>query len=316
MTSIAAGLAAAGFPAGDRHDRPSSTITFPDGARFRFEIPSVEGVDPLAAVIEEAEHWGVPIHRVSQGSGISMLSDSELDEMARMAAEQRMEVSLFARPNASWHLSAASKSPGGGHIAPTAHGMDQVTQALEETQRAVAHGYRSVLIADVGTLFAFGRLRAEGVLPPDVQAKVSVSLPVSNAATARLVADLGANTLNIPTDLDLGQIAAIRAAVELPLDIYMEAPDSLGGFVRSYEIAEIIRVASPVYLKFGLRNAPDIYPVGRHLRQLAADLARERVHRAFLGFEAIRRALPDEDTSELGARGLAVPLARELDSHR
>jgi len=31
--------------------------------------------------------------------------------------------------------------------------------------------------------------------------------------------------------------------------------------VRLYEIPEIIRVAAPVYIKFGLRNAPNIYPL-------------------------------------------------------
>lgn len=38
----------------------------------------------------------VRIHRVSQGSGVFMLTDSELDEMARIAAEAQVEVSLFA----------------------------------------------------------------------------------------------------------------------------------------------------------------------------------------------------------------------------
>jgi hypothetical protein len=32
-----------GFPTSDCHDLPSSTKTFPDGAQYRVEIPSVEG---------------------------------------------------------------------------------------------------------------------------------------------------------------------------------------------------------------------------------------------------------------------------------
>ena len=47
---------------------------------------------------------------------------------------------------------------------------------------------------------------------------------------------LGASTINLPTDLTLPQIAAIRAAVDMPLDVYVEAPDTVGGFVRLHEI--------------------------------------------------------------------------------
>jgi hypothetical protein len=113
--------------------------------------------------------------------------------------------------------------------------------------------------------------------------------------------------LNLPTDLSLAQIAAIRAAVDVPLDIYVESPDSLGGLVRLPEIAELVRVAAPVYLKFGLRNAPEVYPTGRHLEATAIALSRERVRRARLGCELLARADFDATTSALGAAGLAVP---------
>jgi hypothetical protein len=125
-----------------------------------------------------------------------------------------------------------------------------------------------------------------------------------------VIEDLGANTINTPTDLTLAQLAAIRAAVDVPLDIYVEAPDNLGGVVRMHEIAEIVRVASPVHIKFGLRNAPDIYPSGSHLEATAVALSRERVRRARLGLELLARAGGPFTTSELGAAGLAVPVAR------
>jgi hypothetical protein len=131
-------------------------------------------------------------------------------------------------------------------------------------------------------------------------------LPVSNASSARVLVGLGANTLNLPTDLSLAQIAAIRAAVDVPLDIYVESPDALGGFVRLYELPEIVRVAAPVYVKFGLRNAPDIYPSGTHLDAVAVSLSRERVRRARLGLELLERHFPEASTSALGAPGIAL----------
>jgi hypothetical protein len=122
-----------------------------------------------------------------------------------------------------------------------------------------------------------------------------------------VLADLGADTINLPTDLTLAQITAIRAAVDVPLDVYVEAPDSVGGFVRLQEIPELIRVAAPVYVKFGLRNAPDVYPAGTHLEPTTVPLSRERVRRARLGLELLARSGYGPATSELGAAGLAVP---------
>ena len=163
-----------------------------------------------------------------------------------------------------------------------------------------------MLIADVGVLQLVGAARGT-LLPPDLQAKVSVMLPASNPASARVLERLGASTINLPTDLTLAQIAAIRAAVEVPLDVYVEAPDNVGGFVRLHEIPELIRVAAPVYVKFGLRNAPDVYPAGTHLEATTVALSRERVRRARLGMELLERSGYVAQTSELGAAGLAVP---------
>ncbi len=301
-------LLSLGLPAGDLHALPSSDKRFPDGAQYRFEIPSTEGPRCLEAVLEEAERLDVRVHRISQGSGVFLHTDDELDEMASVGASARVEISLFARPNAGWGVSAAARAPAGATVAPTAHGQDQVVACLDDVTRAAAHGFRSVLIADIGVLSAFAELRAAGGVPPDMQAKISVMLPAANPVAARVLEQLGASTINLPTDLSLAQIAAIRAAVDCPLDVYVEAPDNLGGFVRLHEIPELIRVAAPVYVKFGLRNAPDVYPAGTHLEATTVALSRERVRRARLGLELLRRSGYEPTTSELGAAGLAVPV--------
>ena len=307
MQTTRAFLESIGLPRGDLHRLPDSEKRFPDGAQYRVEIPSTEGPRCLEAVLEEAERLDVLVHRVSQGSGVFLHTDAELDEMARLAAEARVEVSLFARPNAGWDASAMARAPAGAAVAPAARGQEQVVQALEDVRRAAEHGFRSVLIADLGVLAAFKAMRDGGELPPDMQAKISVMLPVANPGAARVLEELGASTLNLPTDLTLAQVAAIRAAVEVPLDVYVEAPDSLGGFVRLQEIPEFVRVAAPVYLKFGLRNAPDVYPSGSHLEPTTVALSKERVRRARLGLELLRRSGAEAMTSELGAEGLAVP---------
>jgi hypothetical protein len=301
-------LSSVGLPRGDLNELPDSEKRFPDGAQYRIEIPSTEGPRCLEAVLEEAERLDVRVHRISQGSGVFMQTDAELDEMARLAADGRVEVSLFARPNAGWDTSAMARSPAGAVVAPTSRGQDQVVYGMDDIQRAAAHGIRSVLIADLGLLAVFAAMRAHGHLPTDMQAKISVMLPAANPAAARVLADLGASTLNLPTDLTLPQMAAIRAAVDVPLDVYVEAPDNVGGFVRLHEIPELIRVAAPVYVKFGLRNAPDVYPAGSHLEATTIALSRERVRRARLGLDLLARSGHAPVTSDLGAEGLAVPV--------
>jgi len=299
-------LTTAGLPCRDPGELPDSPHRFPDGAHYRVEIPSTEGPRALLAVLEEAERLDVRVHRVSQGSGVFLHTDAELDEMAAIARDAVVEVSLFARPSAAWDTSAMARAPAGGVIAAASRGTEQLVHGLEDILRAADHGYRSVLIADIGLLDAFRRVRAAGGLPAEMQAKISVMLPVANPSAARVIVGLGASTINLPTDLTLAQVAAIRAAVDVPLDVYVESPDPVGGFVRLHELPELIRIAAPVHVKFGLRNAPDVYPAGSHLDATVLALSRERVRRARLGMELLARSGSTAAMSELGAEGLAL----------
>lgn len=306
-------LASTGLPRGDLGEAPSSTRRFPDGAQFRVEIPSTEGPAALEAVLDEAAHRDVVVHRVSQGSGVMLQTDAELRRMAEAARQARIEVSLAARPHAAWDVSAMARAPAGALVGGAARGQEQVVQQLEDARRAAAHGFRSVLITDIGTLAIFDAMKNAGLLPAEMTAKISVLLAVANPSAARVVTSLGAGTLNLPTDLTVPQIAAIRAATDLPLDIYIESADDFGGFLRYHELPEIIRVASPVYLKFGLRNAPDVYPSGTHLDPVVTALSRERVRRAAIALELLGRTARDLVMSELGAPGLALVTAADPD---
>jgi hypothetical protein len=313
-------LATMGLPRGDLFDVPSSAKRFPDGAQFRIEIPSTESPACLRAVIDEAERRSVVVHRVSQGSGVLLMTDAELRDMADLARGARIAVSLAARPHAAWSTSAMARSPAGGLVGGAARGEEQVVQQLDDARRAAAHGFRSVLITDIGTLAAFDTMKREGLLPPSMEAKISVLLAVANPSAARVLTNLGAGTLNLPTDLPVAQIAAIRAATDLPLDIYIESSDEFGGFLRYGELPHIIRVAAPVYLKFGLRNAPDVYPSGTHLEPTVIALSRERVRRAEIALELIRRELPDAVMSPPGASDSALVASADdmdlaLDGH-
>ena len=177
-------------------------------------------------------------------------------------------------------------------------------------RRGLRLGIRSFLVADLGVLAALGALRVAGELPPDLLLKTSVLLPCANPATARALESLGAGTINVSTDLSAAELGELRAACSVPLDVYVEVPDDQGGFVRMYEVPEMIRAAAPMYVKLGIRNSPNIYPVGAHLLDLAVKLGRERVRRA----ELVLRLLAERAPELVEGRGadrpsdLAVPV--------
>ena len=274
---------------------------FTDGLRYRIEIPSVEGPVVMRAVLAEADARGVPVRRVSQGSGVMMLTDAELDEMAALGSEHGVEVSLFLGPRGAWDTGGQSFVTSA--VGVTARGDAGVEQSVAEVRRGLSHGIRSYLVGDLGALATLGRMRADGDLPPDLVLKTSVLLPCANGATARVLQDLGATTINVATDLSVETLAEIRGACTAPLDVYVEVPDDQGGFVRLYEVPELIRVASPMYVKLGLRNAPNVYPSGFHLEELGVKLGRERVRRA----ELVLRLLAERAPALVEGRGADDP---------
>lgn len=289
-------------------DADASTRTFPDGGTWRTEIPSVEGPEALAVVLKESARLDVPIHRISQGSGVWMLTDAEITEMVDACAGRDIDLCLFTGPRGTWDIGAATRSPsGGGGL--RARGHDALAGCVEDALRATELGVRCLLVADEGVLWVLHRMRAAGQLPADTTIKVSALVGPVNPASYAVWEHLGADSVNIPSDLTLQQLTEIRRAARAPMDLYVEAPDDLGGYVRLYDAAELIRRGAPLYLKFGLSKAPGIYPYGAHLRDVTLQTARERVRRGRLVLDLLARHGADGGMSPLGAR-LPGPLQR------
>lgn len=211
--------------------------------------------------------------------------------MAQLGAAAGVEVSLFLGPRGAWD--AGGQSTATAAVGGVARGAAGVEWCVAEVRRGVALGIRSFLVADVGVLATLGALRRSGDLPERLVLKTSVLLPCANPETARALEALGASTINVSTDLSAAELAEIRAACRAPLDVYVEAPDDQGGFVRTYEVPDLIRAGAPLYVKLGLRNAPGIYPSGLHLEDLAVRLGRERVRRAELVLRLLRERAPE-----------------------
>jgi len=227
--------------------------------------------------------------------------------MARLGAQHRIEVSLFVGPRAPWEGTGQPLTPDGKLMGWRHTGMDQLAYAFDDIVRGVEAGIRSILVADEGLLWLVKQGRQRGVLPPDLVVKGSAVLGVGNPVGVKLLQENGLDTINVASDISLPRLAAMRQVVSIPLDLYIEGPDGLGGFTRYYEVPEIIRIGAPVYLKFGLRNAPNIYPSGVHLEAAAIATGRERVRRAAIGLELLVRSGVEFATSPAGAAGLGIP---------
>jgi hypothetical protein len=299
---LLAGLQAA---AGARRDSPHR---FADGGEYRVEIPSVESAEVFAAIVEEAAALGVPLHRISEGSGLTLLRDEEVRAYAEIGARHSIEVCLFVGPRAPWNASASSLTADGKYFGWRHMTVETLAAAYDDVVRATELGIRSVLIADEGLAVLIGAARRRGELPADLIVKASAILGLANPVGAGVIADLGVDTLNIAGDTPVAELAAFRGRLATVLDIYIEGPDGLGGFLRYHDIGEITRVAAPVHLKFGLRNAPNIYPSGAHLEAVARSTGLERVRRAAIGLEHLTRQRPAAVASPTGAGRPGVPV--------
>jgi len=289
---------------------PSSPKTFPDGAEFRIEIPSVEGPGVLEAVLTAAAAEGITVNRVSQGSGAGLLKASELVAMAQAGHDAGVEVCLFVGPRERYGTGAHPRSADGAAHGDQVRGTRQLGYALDDVLRAVEQGIRSFLVADLGLLIALRKAQARGDLPDAVVWKISASMAPSNPVTLKLLEDLGGSgsTVNVPSDMSVSELAEMRAAASVPIDLYVESPDALGGIVRGNELGDLTRAGAPLYAKFGLRNAAPVYPSGLHLQDVAAANCVEKVHRAVVALEWLERRSPGLLQSKPGAAGLGVPV--------
>src|SRR5262249_50229143 len=98
------------LPARDAAELPASRKRFADGAQYRVEIPSWAGPSAMEAVVAEARDRSVPLHRVSQGSGIMLQTSDEIGRMVALGREHGIEVCLFVGPRANWDVGVQAQA--------------------------------------------------------------------------------------------------------------------------------------------------------------------------------------------------------------
>jgi len=291
-----------GLPKGDLYELTTSGKTFPDGAHFRIEVPTINSFDALKALVDRADELGVTINRVDETYGIFRHTLGELKDYTALAKERGIALNLAVGPRAPYDTGATVHTSQGVRIAYRLRGMEQVVRAIEDVKRAVSVGCRGILVYDEGLLWVLAEMRKEGELPSDLHFKVSAHCGHANPASFKVLEGLGANTINPVRDLQLPMLGALRRAVDVPLDLHTDNPPASGGFIRSYEAPEIVRVASPVYLKTGNSAV-----AGHGIRTTAAE-GRAMADQASIIVEMVGKYLPEAKQSPAGTDDAAVPV--------
>jgi hypothetical protein len=291
-----------GLPAGDLYDMPSSPHRFPDGAAFRIEVPTVNSAEAVAALLETATKNGITINRVTETYGMFRHTREEIKEYCRLCRDYGAELLMSTGPRATYDTGATVLSPQGVRISYRLRGMDQVLRAVEDIKRGYDLGVRGFLIYDEGMLWLVGQMRKDGALPKDIIFKTSAHLGQCNPCSFKLLESLGADSINPVRDLQIPMIAALRAAVQVPLDVHTDNPPGSGGFIRVYEAPEIVRVAAPLHCKTG--NSV----VSGHGEMTSAADGKRMADQAAIVVEMVNKYYPELKQSQKRSSDLHLPV--------
>jgi len=280
-------LSSIGVAAGDPDHAETSTVRFADGGWYKWEVAGALDAPALATLHQSLAAEGVKLHQATNTVGTMRYLDAELVDLVQTASDLGVQLRMAVGPRGVYDV-GGQKFASGTVAAASAYrlrGADQLLQGLDDVLRAVDLGIRGFLVFDEGLLAVLDRLRAAGQLPAEVRLKASSNMGASNPAHTRLLAEAGADSVNLQRDLDVRMIAAVRATTDVALDLHTDNPRATGGFVRGYDVPEFVRVGAPVYLKAGNAaqdfsdDAPTPGVIAGIVRQILLD--RQLIERIF-----------------------------------
>ena len=284
-----------GLPGGDDYNLPKSNKTFSDGAQYRFEVPGIQGPTAMKSLLDEIDRRELVIHRVTQTKGIFLLTDNEIQEMVNLSKEFKLDLVLSIGPRATYDTSASVNTLEGQRMGLRLRGQEQIVRAIEDVKRAAGMGCRSFLLYDEGLLWVLNEMRKAGEIQEDCKFKVSAHAGHGNPASAKLLESIGADSINPVRDLQLPMLSSIRQSISVPIDLHTENPASSGGFIRHYEVPEMIRLTAPLYLKTGGSVAKT------HAWDTTAADAKQRAKQVSLVKRVIDQYYPEAIISDRGS---------------
>ena len=226
---------------------------FASGGSYGVEMPVINNLETLQKTIHILRNEGVYVTRFNETHGAFLLCDSEIREMLELCAEEKYGIIFGLGPRPEYDRRAAFyRSAFGMEQKRQINNHDALRASITDALRLASLGCKGLIVYDLGILRVLNAMRLEGELPQDMIFKVSSHCMVSNPMLAEIHVENGANSLTVTHDVGLPILQYMRsvapnASLDVPMDVYKDK----GGFMRFHEVAEIVQVAAPVFIKVG-----------------------------------------------------------------
>ena len=289
------------FPRGDSYEMENSRKKFTHGGQYGIEIASAQTPDVIQTMLKYIKKYPFKPNRFTETRGIFRLSDDDIKQMVDICINENVGLILSVGPRAFYDTSASARSEQGARISYRLRGMENVIHAVEDVKRAVSLGVRGILVYDEGLLFLLNKMKTAGLLPSRLALKVSIHCGHGNPLSLHLMEQLGATSVNVVGDLELPMVAACRNSIDIPIDIHSDTPKSSGGFIRTYDVPDLIRVGSPIFLKCGAISSPT------HAHIPSDADVHSRIYQAYLVYRMIQRYIPEAEVVSQEEICVALP---------
>ncbi|MEU4744323.1 peptidase [Actinosynnema sp. NPDC023658] len=299
-------LAGKSYPYSDAAELELSTGEFDGGGQYGVEIPVVNSLAELERLVKLIGDHGLYVTRFNETRGSFLLSDSELSDMFALCRENEYGLVVSIGPRPEYDVKGSFyRSEFGLEMGRQINNSDAFRACVEEALRLAALGCRGITVYDIGVLRVLDEMRREGALPAEMVFKTSSHCMATNPFLARIFAENGADSITLAHDLGVPMIHQIRRLNPgLPMDVPTDVYKAKGGFIRFYELAEIVQVGAPVMLKMGASVQ------GHPYDRLGEAISRERVDRVARGIEVLDQHLPRRTAITTKSRHYGLPAAR------
>lgn len=292
------------YPYSDHIVLRESKEKYGDGSDYGVEIPVINSLSVLEDTIKHIKNTGVNVTRFNETLGSFLLSDNELKDMLSLCRESGYGIVISMGPRPEYDIKGSFyRSKFGMEMGRRINNNDGIRACVEEALRISEFGCRAITVYDIGVLKALNEMRKEGVLPADMIFKTSTHCMATNPFLAKIFMENGADSITTAHDLGLPVIQEIRKmnkslSIDVPIDVYKPK----GGFIRFYEISEIVQIASPVMLKMGASAQADPYDA------VGSKITFNRIERVARGLEMLNKFLPDKKMITTSNKHYALPV--------
>jgi hypothetical protein len=276
-------------------------MEFKQGGKYGIELSSINSLSSLKEVLKKGKTFDVIPDRVDECRGFSRLPKLEVTEIVKICNDNQIGFFTAIGIRSMYDIGGYAKSKNGYRASYKIRGNFGIQKAFDEVKRAIDQKIRGFILYDEGLLYFLNQRKKESSIPQNVMFKASVHMGISNPFSAKLIHEIGANTINVVPDLSLEMLSEIRQNVSVPLDIFTDTSSDAGGFLRTLEVPDILMKLGPVYLKCGSISQ-------QHQNHMpSSDEIMERIRQTRCVLDTIERECPDYERVNKNELTLGIP---------